>query len=185
MQHSSEFPEHRRTVVLDEYDRELPTRLTADEVAERADLAARTKEELNREADALTALKSASKARTDRLSETLNASLKEVGSREALCVVSCQKQLWSDQRLVAHVRTDTGELIGDPRRATGAELQIHLLDTKRHQKPPRSQGEILGDIVDRSAGDDEKDPEPETSDETEQPTKDEPTADEEPDQETS
>ena len=115
--------EEQQHVRKQQFQRQLQCALTIEEWNRRANESARLIERRDQfEAE----LKSAQKSGKAQLSE-MDAELRRINTqirdRAELRLVQCERVLDYDAGLVSEVRTDTGEVMGSPRKMTDEETQ--------------------------------------------------------------
>lgn len=107
------------------FSESLVCHLQPDEVAERADRAARLQLEVDSETEQLASTTRASKERTKRLAEEQHRLLDEVRTRQGYRPVECERQADFAAGVLRTVRLDTGEVVRT-RQLTAEERQKQL-----------------------------------------------------------
>jgi len=130
---SNGYPEDG-TVKVEKFVRNLRVKLTALEVAERADRAAHLVEDIAAKELTMKAAAKHAKARIEEVAAELRRTSTEVRDHATYRDIECERQYHYRMRLVCEVRKDTGEVV-DERPMTERECQLELKDIKGEAKP--------------------------------------------------
>lgn len=131
------------SIILDSYERQLPIRLTDEQVAERAQRAADKQADIGRLTDERESHMKELAGQIKAAEGARNELLRQVRLRQDLALISVEKRMLPRERSIQLVRLGTGEVL-EERAAREDELQIHLL--------PRAPKKDQGDEEQKAAG---------------------------------